>query len=370
LSADGLSGDLSSKAGRPPARQHTKRSPAKEAATVSSNTQSALEDAREVLDKEIAGLQAVRQRLDQQFTLAVDLLYGCTGRVVVSGLGKSGLVARKISATLTSTGTRSLFLHPVEAAHGDLGILARDDILLVVSNSGANGELEAVLAASEHLQIPIVSLTGDLKSNLAQRSDLVIDCSVPEEACSLNLAPTASTTATMAIGDALAVTLLKRRGWTAEHFARSHPSGMLYKRMALTVGEVMHRGDDVPRVGEETDLREALVEITRLRLGCVFVVREEKLTGIITDGDLRRILIETSGGLERPVGELMVAKPQSIGEDALVVQALRQMEENASGAITQLAVTDDTGILVGAIHIHDIVRLGLATGPAGRGSNR
>jgi arabinose-5-phosphate isomerase len=321
-----------------------------------------------VLDKEIAGLTAVRARLDERFTAAVDLIHGCEGRVIVCGLGKSGLVARKIAATLTSTGTRSLFLHPVEAAHGDLGILSPEDLLLVVSKSGTNGELAAVLEACERLQIPIVSLTGDGDSSLAHRSDVVVDCSVPEEACSLNLAPTASTTAAMAIGDALAVALLNRRGWTAEHFARSHPSGVLGRRLVLTVAEIMHRGDAVPRVPAETSLRDALVEITRLRMGCVFVVNGEVLTGIITDGDLRRLLVTTSDVLEKSVGDLSVAQPQTIRPEALVVQALRKMEENPSGAITQLAVTDADHRLLGAIHIHDIVRLGLATGPAGRGT--
>jgi arabinose-5-phosphate isomerase len=217
--------------------------------------------------------------------------------------------------------------------------------------------------------VPIVSLTGDRRSALAQRSNVTVDCGVPEEACSLNLAPTASTTAAMAIGDALAVALLNRRGWTVEQYARSHPSGVLGRRLVLTVGEVMHQGDAVPRVLEATPLREALVEITRLRMGCVFVVRDDVLTGIITDGDLRRLLVTEGGGLERPVGQLMNPAPQTIGPEALVVQALRRMEENATGAITQLAVTQADGRLVGAIHIHDIVRLGLATGPAGRGAD-
>lgn len=333
-------------------------------------SRSALEDARVVLDKEIAGLQAVRHQLDESFTAAVDLLYDCGGRVIVTGLGKSGLVARKIAATLTSTGTRSFFLHPVEAAHGDLGMVAPEDLLLVVSNSGTNGELAPVLDACERLEVPIVSLTGDRTSALAARSNVAVDCGVPEEACTLNLAPTASTTAAMAVGDALAVALLNRRGWTPEHFARSHPSGVLGRRLVLTVGEVMHRGDAVPRVSEQTPLRDALVEITRLRMGCVFVVRQERLTGIITDGDLRRLLVAEGGGLERPVGQLMNPAPQTIAPEALVVQALRRMEENPTGAITQLAVTEASGRLVGAIHIHDIVRLGLATGPAGRGSDR
>jgi arabinose-5-phosphate isomerase len=317
-----------------------------------------------VLEKEIAGLRAVQERLDDRFLEAVDLLYACTGRVVVTGVGKSGIVAKKIAATLTSTGTRSLYLHPVEAAHGDMGILAPEDVLLAVSYSGANDELEEILAACSRMRIPIVSLTGNRSSWVGRSSHVVIDCRVPEEACPLNLAPTASTTAALAVGDALAVALLKRRDFRAEHFAMTHPSGVLGRKLQLTVRDIMHQGEELPRVRHDTPLRHALFVMIEKRLGCVFVEDDASLLiGIITDGDLKRILVRDPQGLERPVRSVMVANPKQIAAGRLVVQALRRMEENPGGAITQLAVVDGEGRLEGAIHMHDIVRLGLAAAP-------
>ena len=323
-----------------------------------------LRDAREVLEIEIAGLRAVQARLDARFVHAVDLLFACTGRVIVTGLGKSGIVAKKIAATLTSTGTRSLYLHPVEAAHGDMGILAPEDVLLAVSYSGANEELQEILAASRRLRIPIVALTGEAQSPLALQSDVVIDCAIPEEACPLGLAPTTSTTAALVVGDALAVSLLKKRDFRAEQFALVHPSGVLGRRLLLTVGDVMRTGDALPVVEATTTLRDALFVMMEKHLGCVFVQGpQQTLAGIITDGDLKRILVRAEAGLGRPVSELMVHEPKCIEGRALVVQALRRMEENPAGAITQLAVVDAAGRLIGAIHMHDIVRLGLASAP-------
>lgn len=323
-----------------------------------------LRDARQVLETEIAGLRAVQSRLDARFVRAVDLLFACTGRVIVTGLGKSGIVAKKIAATLTSTGTRSLYLHPVEAAHGDMGILAPEDVLLAVSYSGANDELQEILAACRRLCIPIVALTGVVGSPLGLQSDVVVDCSIPEEACPLGLAPTTSTTAALAVGDALAVSLLKRRDFRAEQFAMVHPSGVLGRRLLLTVGDVMRTGEALPLVGASTPLREALFVMMEKRLGCVFVQEDDgTLAGIITDGDLKRILVRSEEGLRKPVSALMVPQPKRIDARAPVVQALRQMEENPGGAITQLAVVDGAGRLVGAVHMHDIVRLGLASAP-------
>jgi len=283
---------------------------------------------------------------------------------VVTGLGKSGIVAKKIASTLTSTGTPSLYLHPVEAAHGDMGILGPEDVLLVVSYSGANDELEEVLAACKRLRIPIVALTGNPASPLGARSDLVVDCRVPEEACPLGLAPTASTTAALGVGDALAVALLRKRDLRPEQFALMHPSGVLGRRLLLTVNDIMRRGDDLPVVDQRASLRDALPIMMAKRLGCVFVTGpESRLVGIITDGDLKRILVRDWAVMHRPVGELMVPDPKRIDGRALVVQALRQMEENPGGAITQLVVVDERGGLVGAVHMHDIVKLGLATPP-------
>jgi arabinose-5-phosphate isomerase len=321
-------------------------------------------EARRVLEIEIAGLRAVQSRLDGRFAAAVERLFACTGRVVVTGLGKSGIVAKKIAATLTSTGTPSLYLHPVEAAHGDMGILSPEDVLLVISYSGANDELDEVLHACKRLRIPIVALTGNPASQLAARSDLVIDCRVPEEACPLGLAPTASTTAALAVGDALAVALLQKRDLQPEQFAQLHPSGVLGRRLLLTVADVMRRGDDLPVVEARTTLRDALPVMMAKRLGCVFVADAAgRLIGIVTDGDLKRILVRDADLVRHPIGELMVHDPKRIEARALVVQALRRMEENPGGAITQLVVVDSDGRLQGAIHMHDIVKLGLASPP-------
>lgn len=338
-------------------KPHTGRAPA-------ARVDGVLRDARQVLEIEIAGLRAVQARLGQSFLDAVELMFGCRGRVIVTGLGKSGIVAKKIAGTLTSTGTPSLYLHPVEAAHGDMGLMGRGDLLLVVSYSGANDELDEILAAARRLDAPILALTGDLNSALATRSTLVIDCRVPEEACPLGLAPTASTTASLAVGDALAVALLKKRDFSAEQFARMHPSGVLGRRLLLTVGEIMRRDAELPVVRESTRFREMLPVMMEKRLGCVFITDAAgRLTGIITDGDLKRLLIREAGLMEREVGALMVRDPKRIEASALAVHALRRMEENPGGAITQLVVVDDGGGLAGAVHMHDIVRLGLA-GPA------
>lgn len=340
------------------------RQPAATAERPGANPEETLREARVVLDKEIAGLEAVRERLDASFVDAVELLERCKGRVIVAGVGKSGIVAKKIAATLTSTGTRSLYLHPVEAAHGDMGILAPEDVLLVVSYSGANEEFEELLSAAARMHIPMLLLTGNTASWIARSSQLVIDCRVPEEACPLNLAPTASTTAALAVGDALAIALLKRRDFRAEHFALSHPSGVIGRRLHMTVREIMKVGDELPRVLPDTTLRNALFVIMEKRLGCVFVVdARSRLLGIITDGDLKRILVRDPQALEGPVQAVMVAGPRRVAADAPVVVALRDMEENAGGAITQLAVVDRDGCLEGAVHMHDIVRVGLASAP-------
>ncbi len=332
---------------------------------VAASTQpQALRDAHLVFDKEIAGLRAVQGRLGESFLAAVDRLDACQGRVVVCGFGKSGIVAKKIAATLTSTGTPSFYLHPVEAAHGDLGLLAADDVVIVVSYSGANDEFEEVVSASARMHVPLIALTGAMDSWIARASQIVIDCRVPEEACPLNLAPTASTTATLAVGDALAVALLQRRGFNAEDFAAVHPSGVLGKRLLLTVGEIMKRGDELPCVRPHTSLRNALFVMMEKRLGCIFVTDEhEVLQGIITDGDLKRILARDAEGLQRPVHTVMVRSPRCIEATALAVQALHRMEENPGGAITQLAVVDAANRLLGAVHLHELVRLGLATAP-------
>lgn len=316
-----------------------------------------LESARKVLRIEGDSIEALGSRLGEEFAIAVDLLRTCSGRVVFAGMGKSGLVSRKIAATFASTGTPSLFLHPAEGGHGDLGMLARGDVLVAVSNSGETQELIRLLPAVKRLGIPIISMTGGASSTLAARADVVLDISVTEEACPLNLAPTASTTVTMALGDALAVALLEARGFTEDDFAFFHPIGALGRRL-LTVSEIMHTGDEIPRVDLGTTMREALFEITSKQLGFTTVQDgEDRLLGIITDGDLRRFLEEGSDPLSLTAGEVMTHSPKILNADALAAKALQLMESNK---ITNLVIVDSEDRVAGVIHMHDILKAGIA----------
>lgn len=316
-----------------------------------------LESARKVLRIEGNSIEAVYARLGDEFVVAVDLLKTCTGRVVFAGMGKSGLVCRKIAATFASTGTPSLFLHPAEGGHGDLGMLARGDVLVAVSNSGETQELVRLLPAVKRLGIPIISMTGGAASTLARRADVVLDISVAEEACPLNLAPTASTTVTMALGDALAVALLEARGFTEDDFAFFHPVGALGRRL-LTVSEIMHVGDEIPRVDLETTVRDALFVITSKQLGFTTVQdSENRLLGIITDGDIRRSLEEGSEPLSLAAGQIMTHSPKVVNAEALAAKALQLMETNK---ITSLVVADHDGHVVGVLHMHDILKAGIA----------
>jgi len=316
-----------------------------------------LESARKVLRIEGDSIEALGSRLGEEFAIAVDLLRTCSGRVVFAGMGKSGLVSRKIAATFASTGTPSLFLHPAEGGHGDLGMLARGDVLVAVSNSGETQELIRLLPAVKRLGIPIISMTGGASSTLAARADVVLDISVTEEACPLNLAPTASTTVTMALGDALAVALLEARGFTEDDFAFFHPIGALGRRL-LTVSEIMHTGDEIPRVDLGTTMREALFEITSKQLGFTTVQDgEDRLLGIITDGDLRRFLEEGSDPLSLTAGEVMTHSPKTLNADALAAKALQLMESNK---ITNLVIVDSEDRVAGVIHMHDILKAGIA----------
>lgn len=316
-----------------------------------------LESARKVLRIEGDSIEALGSRLGEEFAIAVDLLRTCSGRVVFAGMGKSGLVSRKIAATFASTGTPSLFLHPAEGGHGDLGMLARGDVLVAVSNSGETQELIRLLPAVKRLGIPIISMTGGASSTLAARADVVLDISVTEEACPLNLAPTASTTVTMALGDALAVALLEARGFTEDDFAFFHPIGALGRRL-LTVSEIMHTGDEIPRVDLGTTMREALFVITSKQLGFTTVQDgEDRLLGIITDGDLRRFLEEGSDPLSLTAGEVMTHSPKILNADALAAKALQLMESNK---ITNLVIVDSEDRVAGVIHMHDILKAGIA----------
>ena len=316
-----------------------------------------LESARKVLRIEGDSIEALGSRLGEEFAIAVDLLKTCSGRIVFAGMGKSGLVCRKIAATFASTGTPSLFLHPAEGGHGDLGMLAKGDVLVAVSNSGETQELIRLLPAVKRLGIPIISMTGGLSSTLAARADVVLDISVTEEACPLNLAPTASTTVTMALGDALAVALLEARGFTEDDFAFFHPIGALGRRL-LTVSEIMHAGDEIPRVDLGTTMREALFEITSKQLGFTTVQDgDNRLLGIITDGDLRRSLEKVSDPLSLTAGEVMTHSPKVIIADALAAKALQLMESNK---IMNLVIVDSEDRVAGVIHMHDILKAGIA----------
>jgi arabinose-5-phosphate isomerase len=316
-----------------------------------------LDTARRVLKIEAQAIQDVLSRLDATFEKAVDLLFACKGRVVLTGMGKSGLVARKISATFSSTGTPSFFLHPGEALHGDLGMIARGDTLIAVSYGGETEEIIRLLEALKRLEIPLITLTGNLKSTLAESSDTALDVSVKEEACSLNLAPTASTTVAMAVGDALAVSLLERRDFRPDDFAALHPAGRLGKKL-LRVEHLMHSADALPRVTLETKMPNVFHEMSAKKLGMTTVLAADgKLAGIITDGDLRR-LMEKQGGatLSLTAGDAMTRNPQTIGPHVLASEALNAMEKKK---ITSIVVVDDAQKVVGVVHLHDLWTLEL-----------
>ena len=316
-----------------------------------------LNTARRVLQIEAQAIQDVLARLDATFEKAVDLLFACKGRVVVTGMGKSGLVARKISATFSSTGTPSFFLHPAEALHGDLGMLARGDALVAVSYGGETEEIIRLLEALKRLEIPLVTLTGKIHSTLAGASEITLDVSVQEEACSLNLAPTASTTVAMAVGDALAVSLLDHRGFRPDDFAALHPAGRLGRKL-LRVEHKMHAGNALPRVSPDTLMPEVIHEMSRKGLGMTTVLHPDgRLAGIITDGDLRR-LMEKQGGatLEMNAGASMTRNAQTIGPRLLASEALNLMEKRK---ITSIVVVDEAQGVLGVVHLHDLWTLEL-----------
>ena len=316
-----------------------------------------LETARRVLRIEARAIEEVMARLDSTFERAVDLLLECKGRVVVTGMGKSGLVARKISATLSSTGTPSFFLHPADAVHGDLGMLARGDAMLGVSYGGETDEIVALLEALRRLEIPLVMLTGKPKSTLGEASAVVLDVTVSEEACSLNLAPTASTTVAMAVGDALAVALLERRGFQPDDFAALHPGGRLGKKL-LRVEHLMHAGAALPRVNEAAAMSDVFHEMSAKKLGMTTVTTADgKLAGILTDGDLRRLMEKHRGAaLELTAAQAMTRNPQTIGPHTLASEALNLMEKRR---ITSVVVTDESGAVLGVVHLHDLWTLQL-----------
>jgi arabinose-5-phosphate isomerase len=310
---------------------------------------------RRVFEVETRGLAAVAARIDGAFSAACRLLHGCRGRVVCTGMGKSGHIARKIAATLASTGTPAFYMHPGEAGHGDLGMVTDGDVVLALSYSGETDELLTLLPVFRRQGNRLVAMTGRPDSALAREADVHLDVSVPAEACPLDLAPTASTTAALALGDALAVALLEARGFTADDFARSHPAGALGRRLLLHITDVMHSGDAVPRVRADTSLSDTLVEMSRKRLGMTAVVDDDgRLLGLYTDGDLRRTLDDASVDLRATrVGEVMTRSPKTIASDALAVEAARLMEAHK---INALLVLDADARVVGALNIHDLLR--------------
>jgi arabinose-5-phosphate isomerase len=316
-----------------------------------------LDTARRVLKIEAQAIQDVFARLDASFEKAVDVLFNCKGRVVATGMGKSGLIGRKISATFSSTGTPSFFLHPAEALHGDLGMLARGDAMLAVSYGGETDEIIQLLEALKRLEVPLITLTGKIRSTLAEASEVALDVSVREEACSLNLAPTASTTVAMAVGDALAVSLLERRGFRPDDFAALHPAGRLGRKL-LRVEHKMHAGDALPRVYANTPMPDVIHEMSRKGLGMTTVLEPDgRLAGILTDGDLRRLMEKHRGAtLEMTAGACMTRSPQTIGPHVLASEALNLMEKRK---ITSVVVVDEAKAVLGVVHLHDLWTLEL-----------
>lgn len=319
--------------------------------------QQLLARAKRVLDTEIAAIAAVRERMQAPFAEACTMLLECKGRVVVSGMGKSGHIGNKVAATLASTGTPAFFLHPAEASHGDIGMITHDDVVLALSNSGETPELLTILPAIKRLGVPLVVMTGKPSSTLAKAANVVLDVSVPEEACPHNLAPTASTTATLAVGDALAVAILEARGFTQEDFARSHPGGTLGRRLLLRIEDVMRTGEQLPAVGPDTSLRDGLIEMSRKGLGMTAIVDSQgKVLGIFTDGDLRRTLDRDADLRSKSMADVMTPNPKTVRPDMLAAEAVHLLE---SSRITQLLVVDDQHVLVGALNVHDLFRAGV-----------
>ncbi|WP_089961488.1 SIS domain-containing protein [Limnohabitans sp. 2KL-3] len=313
-----------------------------------------LQLARETLDIEANALLKLKERLDHRFVAAVDMLLGVQGRVVVTGMGKSGHIGRKIAATLASTGTPAMFVHPAEASHGDLGMIKVVDVVLAISNSGESDELVAILPVLKRQGVPLIAMTGGLTSALARHADVVLDCSVDKEACPLNLAPTASTTAQLAMGDALAVALLDARGFKPEDFARSHPGGSLGRRLLTHLSDVMRKGQDVPQVSPDAEFTTLMREMSSKGLGATSITDADgRVLGVFTDGDLRRLIEKGVDLRALKASDVMHANPHTIAQSALAVEAAELMELHR---ITSILVVDDHGRLCGAINSNDLMR--------------
>lgn len=315
-----------------------------------------IKQAIEVLKIEAEGILKMADRIDDNFTKMVELIYNSKGRIIVSGIGKSGIVGRKIVATLNSTGTRSLFLHPAEAMHGDLGVVGQEDVFLALSNSGETDELSSLIPSVRKIGCKIIAFTGDKNSTLAQNSDIVLDVGVEREACPLGLAPTASSTALLAMGDALAVVLLNKKHFNTSDFKKIHPGGTLGQRLSSQVKDIMLTGTSIPRVVEGTSLEGAIREINRLELGAVFIVSSDDiLVGIITDGDLRRFLVDNDSVMGKSIEDVMSKNPRTVSPSSPAFDALNIMEKFQ---ITVLPITDSDGRVLGILHLHDILGKG------------
>ena len=317
-------------------------------------------DAQKVLRMEAEAILELVPRVDKHFDAAVERILACKGRAVVTGMGKSGLVGRKIAATLASTGTPSFYLHPAEGIHGDLGMVTGDDVVIALSNSGETAEVLNILPSLRRIGAKIISMVGNPDSTLGKNGDITLNVGVSKEACPLGLAPTSSTTAALAFGDALALALLSKRNFTAKQFAVFHPGGSLGRKLLLTVGNIMHTGKDNPLVHGDTKVQDALFVITDKGLGAVSVVDDHNvMLGVLTDGDIRRGLSKGVGFLQRPVTELMTAKPKTITKDKLAAEALHLMESHRPKPITVLPVLDSERHVIGLLHMTDLVRQGV-----------
>lgn len=326
------------------------------AATFSSDL-TPLEVGREVIRLEREALGALSGRLGESFERAVGLVKSCRGKVVTSGVGKSGLVAKKIAATLTSTGTPATFLHPLEGLHGDAGIVTAGDVAIFVSRSGRGGEIEELLPILKRLGAPIIAITGNSESPVGRASDVVLDTGQPEEGCPFGLVPTSSSTAALGLGDALSIAVLKEKGLRKEDFAFFHPGGVIGRMMLRRVGDIMHSGVNLPVVPEGASMRETLLEIVAKKLGLVVIIDGAgKVTGIVTDGDIKRILLTSNDFWNLRLSEVMTREPQTIGADELVARAVQRMEENRGGPITSLVVQDEEGRPEGIVHLHDCLK--------------
>ena len=319
-----------------------------------------LENARNVLKMEADAILELVPRINGQFTAAVEMILACPGRTVITGMGKSGIIGRKMAATLASTGTPSFYLHPAEGIHGDLGMVTADDVVIALSNSGETAEVLHILPSLRRIGAKIIVMVGNPNSSLGKNADVVLDVGVSKEACPLGLAPTSSTTAALAFGDALAVALLSKRKFTADQFAVFHPGGSLGRKLLMTVADVMHAGDENPLVKGDMKVQDALFIITDKGLGAVSVVDDEnKMIGVLTDGDIRRGLSQGFSFLTRPVTELMTKAPKTITQDKLAAEALHLMESNKPRPITVLPVIDADKHVIGLLHMTDLVRQGV-----------